>query len=123
MEEANLILELVAPYSDDCTIVYDVEKITGEDGRMNALSVEERTAFTALFCDTVKAAGYHPMIYYNTEVAATMLDLSALEEYDKWFAAYTDEFYFPYAYSIWQYSESGRVDGIPEAVDLDLVLE
>ena len=54
-----------------------MEKVSGA-GRMNALSVEERTALTELFCQTVQNAGYRPMIYYNTEMAALMLNLTEL---------------------------------------------
>ena len=49
-----------------------------------------------------------------------MLQLEALEEYDKWFAAYTDDFYYPYAYRIWQYSQTGKVQGIQGNVDLNI---
>ena len=110
----------MAPYSKDCAIVFDVERVAGEDARMDALSVEERTDLAILFCETVKAAGYKPMIYFNTEMAVLYLELDRLEEYDKWFAAYADEFYYPYAYSVWQYSESGTVDGIDTPVDMNL---
>ena len=43
-----------------------------------------------------------------------------LEEYDKWFAAYTSYFYFPYDFEIWQYSDSGTVAGSESAVDLNI---
>lgn len=60
------------------------------------------------------------MIYHNTEMGAMMINLEPLEEYDKWFAAYSDQFYYPYEYKIWQYSQSGRVQGIKGAVDLNI---
>ena len=120
LEEAQFVLEKIAPYKIDCPVVFDVEKVSGEDARMNRLSKEERTALTVLFCQTIENAGYKPMIYYNTEMGAMMLQLEALEEYDKWFAAYTDDFYYPYAYRIWQYSQTGKVQGIQGNVDLNI---
>ena len=90
---------------------------------MNALSIEERTALTQLFCQTIEDAGYRTMLYYNTEMGAMMLGLEALEGYDKWFAAYRDSFYYPYAYKIWQYSQSGTVQGISTEVDLNISFE
>ena len=120
LEEAQFVLEKIAPYQIDCPVVFDVEKVSGEDARMNRLSKEERTALTVLFCQTIENAGYKPMIYYNTEMGAMMLQLEALEEYDKWFAAYTDDFYYPYAYRIWQYSQTGKVQGIQGNVDLNI---
>ena len=88
---------------------YDVEKVSGGKGRANALSVEERTRLTALFCQTIQDAGYKPMIYHNMEMATLMLDLGQLEQYDKWFAYYNDDLYYPYAYKVWQYTEKGVV--------------
>lgn len=119
MEEANLVLEKIAPYKIECPVVYDVEK-TSQDGRMNNISVEERTRLTALFCQTIQNAGYKPMIYHNTEMGALMIDVAALESYDKWYACYSDQMFYPYEYKIWQYSDKGRVAGISTDVDLDI---
>ena len=120
LEEANLVLEKVKPYNIEMPIVFDVEKVSGGKGRANELSVEERTRLTALFCQTVQDAGYKPMIYHNMEMGTLMLDLGQLEQYDKWFAYYNDDLYYPYAYKVWQYSEKGAVDGINEEVDLNI---
>ena len=120
LEEANLVLEKIKHYNVELPIVYDVEKVSGGKGRANDLSVEERTRLTALFCQTVQDAGYKPMIYHNMEMGTLMLDLSQLESYDKWFAYYNDELYYPYAYKVWQYTEKGAVDGINEEVDLNI---
>ena len=120
LEEANLVLEKIKPYNVELPIVYDVEKVNGGKGRANDLSVEDRTRLTALFCQTVQDAGYKPMIYHNMEMATLMLDLGQLEQYDKWFAYYNDDLYYPYAYKVWQYSEKGAVDGINEEVDLNI---
>ena len=120
LEEANLVLEKVKPYNIELPIVFDVEKVSGGKGRANELSVEERPRLTALFCQTIQDAGYKPMIYHNMEMGTLMLDLGQLEQYDKWFAYYNDDLYYPYAYKVWQYSEKGAVDGINEEVDLNI---
>lgn len=120
LEEANFVLEKIAPYRVECPVVYDVEKVSGAEGRMNSLTVEERTNLTLLFCQTIENAGYKPMIYHNMEMGVLMLDLSALEEYDKWFAYYNQDFYYPYQYEIWQYTDSGTVNGIEGPVDLNI---
>lgn len=120
LEEAEFVLNKIAPYKIDCPVVYDVERVTEADGRMNLISVEERTRFAKLFCQKIEEAGYRPMLYYNTEAGAMMLDLEELEDYDKWFASYSDQFYYPYAYHVWQYSQTGRVQGIEGDVDLNI---
>ena len=120
LEEANFVLEKIAPYNVECPVVFDVEKVGDNSARMNQITPEERTHLTQIFCQTIEEAGYKSMIYHNTEMAALMLDLTELEEYDKWFAAYTDTLYYPYEYKIWQYSDKGRVQGIKGDVDLNI---
>ena len=119
-EEAAFVLEKIAPYKIDCPVVFDVERVSESDGRMNGISVEDRTAFTLQFCQIIENAGYKPMIYHNTEMGVMLLGLEALEKYDKWFAAYSDVFYYPYDYKVWQYSQTGSVQGIQGAVDLNI---
>ena len=120
LEEAELVLQKIAPYKVECPVVYDIEKVSGANGRMNALSAKERTDLTLLFCERIAEAGYEPMIYYNMEMAGLMLELERLEEYEKWFAYYNQDLYFPYDYKIWQYSHTGRVNGIKGEVDMNI---
>lgn len=122
LEEANLVLNKIAPYQLDCPVVYDVER-TREDGRMNNISVEERTHLTRLFCQTIENAGYTPMIYHNTQMGALMIDIAQLEDYDKWYASYSDQMFYPYEYKVWQYSDKGTVQGISGSVDLNICFE
>ena len=123
IEEANFVLEQIAPYQIECPVVCDMEMIAGDEGRADSLTVEQRTQLIKIFCDTIKNAGYTPMIYMNLELAAIRIDLAQLEEYDRWFAYYNPDMYFPYTYKVWQYSEKGTVAGIAEPVDLNIAFE
>lgn len=120
LEEANLVLEKLSAYQVNCPVVIDVEKTLDSTGRMNQLTLEERTNLILLFCQTVEAAGYKPIIYHNLEMGALMMDIETLEEYDKWFAYYNEDMYYPYDYTIWQYSDKGRVNGINTEVDMNI---
>lgn len=121
LEEANFVLEQIAPYNIACPVVIDVEKVSSSKARMNQISTEQRTANVKTFCDTIAAAGYTPMIYHNMEMATMFLDMTQLEDYQKWFAYYNDQdFYYPYAYDVLQYSDKGRISGISEEVDLNI---
>ena len=60
------------------------------------------------------------MIYGNVKCFTKMLDMPKLEEYEKWYAFYDDYMYMPYEVSIWQYTESGTVDGIKGKVDMNI---
>lgn len=120
IEEANFVIESVKDYDVPCPIVFDVEMITGANGRANSLTQEERTRITIAFCEQIKKAGYTPMIYGNVKCFTRMLDMTKLNDYEKWYAFYDDYMYMPYEVSCWQYSEKGRVNGIKEKVDMNI---
>ena len=120
LEEADLVLEAIAGYDVSYPIVYDVEKTSEASGRMNQLSVEDRTRMAHIFIDRIKEAGYTPMIYANMEMWSVLINMAEFEDVDKWFAYYDTDLYFPYEYAIWQYSDTGRIDGIGGDVDLNI---
>lgn len=120
IEEANVVLEAIKPYKISYPVVFDTEQVEDPNGRANLISKELRTDITIAFCDTVKQAGYHPMIYANTRWFVAELDLSRLASYDKWFAQYYKIPFFPYDFQMWQYTGRGTVDGITGNVDLNV---
>lgn len=119
-EEANFVLEKIAPYKVEFPVVFDVEKVADKSGRMNLITVEERTNLTLSFLQKIEQAGYTPMIYHNMEMGTVLIDIAQFENYEKWFAYYSQEFYYPYDYQVWQYSEKGSVNGIQGNVDLNI---
>ncbi len=119
-EEADFVLEALAPYSLRCTVILDVEDVEAADARTNSLTMEQWTDHCIAFFDKIEAAGYRPMIYGNIKTFLLMLDLTRLERYPKWFAAYTPYFYYPYDFKIWQYTDSAGVAGISGNVDMNL---
>ncbi len=120
IEEAQFVLNKIAPYNLSCPIVLDVEKVSDSEARMNKISVEERTANTLAFLQTIEAAGYETMLYHNMEMGTLMLDMTQFEDYEKWFAYYNKEIYYPYEFTVWQYSDKGRVQGIKGDVDVNI---
>lgn len=120
VEEANFVLETVKPYHISYPIAIDIEDVAGKNPRQKELSKTELTDIVIAFCDTVKAAGYTPIIYANLAYFGDNLDYARLEAYDKWFASYTTTLYFPYEIAMWQYTNSGRIDGISGDVDINI---
>ncbi len=119
-EEAKYVLDRIAPYKVNCPVVLDVEKVADSEGRMNKISLEQRTENTIAFLEAIEAAGYKSMLYHNMEMGTLMLDMTQLEDYEKWFAYYNKEIYYPYEFSVWQYSDKGKVNGIKGDVDLNI---
>ncbi|MDR2156689.1 MAG: Lyzozyme M1 (1,4-beta-N-acetylmuramidase) [Clostridiales Family XIII bacterium] len=120
IEEAELVLANIAPYKVDFPVVFDIEEIGGQSARTDALSNEEITDIAIAFCERIGQAGYTPMIYANPKWFVSRMTLSELEPYDKWLAQYYRIPAYPYAFSIWQFTDSGAVDGINGNVDLNL---
>ncbi len=123
VQEADFVLEHIKPYDINGPVIYDTEEIKWDTARTDGNTREEFTNFCKVFCDTVKQAGYDPMIYSNMKWMAFTLDMEELTEYDFWYADYHDIPQCPYDYKIWQYSETGAVPGINANVDLNLWFE
>ena len=118
--EANAVIEALAPYKVTYPIAIDVEDVNDSAARTANLTPEQRTDYVIVFCETLKAAGYTPMIYGNLKSFCDMLDMERLNDYEKWFAFYDTYVYFPYEISMWQYTDSGVVNGIEGNVDLNI---
>jgi len=120
IEEANIVIDALKGYNVTFPVVYDTEY--REDGRANDLPNELRTACAKAFCDTVLAAGYTPAVYSSTNWSILDLNLEDLQNYDMWYAYYgqPEDLYFPYEYTMWQYTDKGKVDGIDTNVDLNI---
>ena len=104
-------------------LVFDWEHVESAEAR--TAGFEDGPLLTACaqsFCDVVSAAGYEPMVYFNVYQARDLYDLTALRDYGFWLAQYQDGLDYPHAVDLWQYTDSGEVDGIQGRVDLDLWL-
>ena len=119
-EEAEFVIEHLKSYKLDYPIAFDTEEIANDSSRMDGMTPEEITDTAITFCDTIEAAGYESMIYANLRWFNMSMNMEKLEKYDKWYAYYDNEFYFPYKVDIWQYSDAGQVDGINGTVDLNI---
>lgn len=122
VEEAEYVLETIAPYDVTMPIVFDWEFITGaETARTNGLDKKALTACAGAFLERIREAGYWPMLYFNTFQSRNNIDISALKEYDFWLALYSYRMRFPYRIKMWQYTCEGYVPGIEGAADLNIL--
>ena len=121
-EEADFCIENLGEYSTALPIAIDVEESANlSKSRTKDLSMEQRTLNVIAFCERIREKGYEPIIYGNLKSLMIMMDISSLEDYDKWFAYYHYPLRFPYKIKMWQYSATRKVDGIEGDVDLKLM--
>ena len=123
VEEARFVIDNIRKYDIKYPIVFDTEEIINDEARTKDLSVDELTDITIAFCEEVEKQGYTPAVYANLKWFTLYLDISRLDKYHKWYAYYDNSLYFPYKISMWQYSESGSVNGIEGSVDMNISFE
>ncbi|MGN1002572.1 MAG: glycoside hydrolase family 25 protein [Oscillospiraceae bacterium] len=124
-EEARFLigyLDMYMPEVYTLPIFYDWESIVSDEARTDGMTGEQITACAVAFCQAVEAAGYTPGVYAYRNLAYYSYDLSAIAGYPLWMGALGDWPDFYYRHDIWQYSATGRVDGIDGEVDLNLWL-
>lgn len=120
VEEANMVLQNIKDYQITYPVAFDMEYIANDTSRIDNLSKTEKTTITKTFLDTVKNAGYIPMIYGNKEWLIKHVDMSKLTAYDVWLSQQQDIPDYPYKFSMWQYSNSGTLDGIAGYANLNI---
>lgn len=120
LEEAQLVIENLQDINLELPVVFDPELIREDTARTDNVTGEQFTRNTIAFCEKIKEADYEPMIYSNMVWEASLFDLEQLADYPIWYADYEPVPQSPYKFTFWQYSESGQVDGIQGAVDLDI---
>ena len=123
LEEAEYVLNLINGAGVTYPVVYDQEPVTDSSGRANNLSTEQLTKNAQTFCKRIEEAGYTPMVYGN------QYDLSRLNidqvNAAVWYAEYTDSHPTSsyHDFVMWQYSHTGKVNGISTSVDMDILFE
>lgn len=119
VEEASVAVQVANTYGITMPIYLDVET---SGGRGDAVSVAQRTANIAAFCQTVVNAGYSAGVYANTSWLTEKINAPALAGYNIWLAQYAAApTYSATAFHMWQYTSTGHVNGIRGNVDLNIL--
>lgn len=119
-EEVEFIVENLKGKEITYPVFFDLEKIKNDTARTDNLTLEEITDMTLNFCRIIKEKGYEPGIYGNAKTFTMKMKLELFNDYQKWYADYQEKPLYPYDFSIWQYTEKGRIDGISGNVDIDI---
>lgn len=124
IEEADWLIDRIreADRPISYPVALDLEDTGSSGARTQDLSSSERTDIIIAFCDRIKEYGYTPMLYSNVRWYLDEMELERLTEYSKWFAQYFNKPFFPYDFQIWQYTNTGKVEGIRGNVDLNICM-
>ncbi len=139
--EARYAISLLKGYQVTYPIAFDLER----KEHMNTAAKLNNMAMAKAFCDEIRAAGYTPIVYGSPSKLRTCFDYGTVASlYNVWLARYrwsddvmdfsdvavrqmvTDTGYEGGNYTglsnvhIWQFTERGRVAGVPGYSDLDV---
>ncbi len=120
VEEADYVKSILGDIKLEFPVAYDWEIIKDEDARTDNVSAAEATNCARAFCDRIIEHGYKTMLYSPSRELYFKYDLSRLADIDIWYCEYSDVPTFYYQFSMWQYSSTGRVDGIDADVDMNI---
>ncbi len=119
-EEANFVIQNLENYPITYPVAFDMEYVANDTARVESLTREEKTNMAKVFLDTVKEAGYQPMVYGTKEWLLKHVDLTKLTEYDIWLSQQEDVPDYPYQFQMWQYSKEGNLSGVNGDVNLNI---
>lgn len=119
--EAEYICKKLNAYKSKITLPVVIDWEFG--GRLSAskaksLGKDKCTEIVSAFCEIVTDYGYTPMVYANYNTFSNYLDYDKLKKkYLIWLAQYASK--ASLAYDYWQYTSSGKVNGINGKVDIN----
>lgn len=122
IEEAEKILELIEDYIITYPITFEMERIQLDVGRTDFLSKIARTKIAIAFLSTIKKAGYDTSVYGDSEFLINDLDLSQLKLYDVWLKQESGIPEMPYKFSMWEFSQNEKIDGVSGNIPLSISL-
>lgn len=121
--EAKHVIRLIQGKKLSYPIYYDMEENTVLDAKN--MTKEKAAQIAQAFFSTLEAAGYKNLgVYSNASrfdqtLASGKLTSDIFNQYPKWVASYNDTCKYQGSYHMWQYSETGTIDGINGNVDLN----
>lgn len=119
-EEAELVLANLTDYNITYPVVFHMDVIANDQARTDTLSKMQLTEIAAAFCDRIAEAGYTPMIYGNKYWLLRKIDLTKLGKYEIWLSQSEDVPDYPYTFSMWQYTQNGKIPGIAGEANLNI---
>ena len=122
-EEAEFCLKLIKPYKKYITlgVWFDYEYDSVSYSRRYGVYPTKKsvTSLAETFCSTVEKNGYSTGIYTNLDFSSNYFTKEVLNKYPAWIAVWGKMNYHG-KYVMWQYTDSGRVDGIHGKVDMNI---
>lgn len=124
VEEAEFVLSTLAGAPLDLPVYFDTE-YSGDypNGRADTLTPAERESIINAFCSVIRQHGYEAGVYSGVYFVEHELSKALTASSSLWIANYTRNSVspnVPYRYDLWQYTESGKINGVRGNVDINV---
>ncbi|MDD6279663.1 MAG: glycoside hydrolase family 25 protein [Ruminococcus sp.] len=114
-QEAEACYSVIKGYKFEYPLVFDIE-----DPTQVKLSTATVSAIIDAFCSRMQEKGYYVSLYSYSSFLNTKVYSNVLDKYNIFVAHFNVSApNFSKPYGMWQYSSTGRVNGITTDVDLD----
>lgn len=128
-KEAEYAIAQAAKYWERCPIAFDLEYDTVRYAATKGVDINKALAtdMAIAFLKKVKEKGYAPVLYFNRDYQCNYFDLNkisrSIPEVKHWYARYTSALSSAELENadVWQYTSTGRINGISGNVDLNRV--
>lgn len=125
-QEAKACLEAIKPYKVELPVCFDFEGDSVRYAKDNGVTITKSlaSAIARTFCSYVENAGYYAANYANEDYCKNYFDADVLSKYALWYARYLNAPNLskpPRECAMWQYTSTGKVNGISGNVDVNAV--
>lgn len=113
-QEAKSCLSVIKGKKFEYPIFFDLEEAS-QFARGRAFC----DSIVKAFCEEIEKAGYYAGLYMSRSPLQSYISDSVAKKYALWIAEYNSKCNYNGDYAMWQYSSTGRINGISGNVDMD----
>ena len=119
-KEAQYVLSIIKGLTIKLPVAFDWEF----GGRLNAKVAKKNgkagnKKICNAFCKIIKDAGYDVMVYANLSTFNNDIEDDIYKSWKIWIAQYNKTCDYKHKYYLWQYTSSGKVDGLSGRIDMN----
>lgn len=126
-DEADFVYNIIKKHNIDLPVIIDFEYPIDSDGNAVGRLVDSNNDINAnaeiinAFIDKLEKKGYTAGVYASSSVLHNKINMKKVRKSAvRWVADYNDNVTYDVDYTVWQYSETGSVDGVgSKYVDLN----
>ena len=118
--EVQHALRLLKNKRPEYPVFFDMEDTYGYKVKHGMPSNQGLVDICKTFLLGIEDAGYYASLYASLSWLNNQLNSSELDRFDKWVAQWNTSWSYKKPYGIWQYTGSGKVEGINGNVDMNI---